>query len=59
LVDGEYPDISQIEQFVRRLFEAKLKVQAKTIQFILNLESWQNLVKDIDLLAILRFDAAI
>ena len=28
------------------LFKAEVNVQAKTIQFILNLESWQNLIKN-------------
>ena len=40
------------------LFKARLNVRAKTIQFLLNLDSWQKLIK-IDLLAILDFDAAI
>ena len=40
------------------LFKAKGNIPAKTILFILNLDSWQNLIK-IDLLAILDFDAAI
>ena len=40
------------------LFKAKLNVRAKTIQFILNFDSWQTLINT-DLLAILDFDAAI
>jgi len=49
-----------IQIFLRldSLFKAKLNVRAKTIQFLLNLDSWQKLIK-IDLLAILDFDAAI
>ena len=38
------------------LFKAEGNVPAKTIQFILNLDSWQKLIK-IDLLATLDFDA--
>ena len=41
------------------LCKAEVNVPAKAIQFILNLESWQKLIKKIDLLAILDFDAAI
>ena len=51
--------ISQIFLKLESLFKAKLNVRAKTIQFILNLDSWQKINKKIDLSAILDFDAAI
>ena len=41
------------------LFKAIGNVPAKTVQFIFNLDSWQKLIKKIDLLAILDVDAAI
>ena len=42
------------------LFKAKGNVPAKTILFILNLDSWQKLIKKkTDQLAILDFDAAL
>jgi len=41
------------------LFKAKLKVRAKTIQFVLNLDSWQKLIKKICWqYTVLDFDAA-
>jgi len=41
------------------LFKAEGNIPAKIIKFILNLKSWQKLIKKIDLSAILDFDAAI
>jgi len=57
-VDGKYPDFPDTGNRLDGLFKAKGNVSAKTILFILNLDSWQKIIK-IDLLAILDFDAAI
>ena len=53
--------IESIQIFLKLdgLFKAEVNVPAKSIQFILNLDSWQKLIKDLHSLAILDFDAII